>query len=579
MKKVFLTTVLCTMALLLSAQNYLPDTLKSKYHMLTWEEINNHRQGIRNSKDITPTAPPSGFVRNIAEWERNQGVIIAYPSGYYGGFGIPVDLIAQLADITHIYLIYADSDDLSTIQNELTSGNVNTDCVSYHNVPADTYWTRDYSPWFIQHGNPPEVGIVNFDYNRNRPNDNNVPVEFGSILSVDVFGMEVEHTGGNYMCDGMGKAASTTLVYNENAAYQSYNIDAAEVDTRMESFLGISDYMVLEDPMDDYIEHIDCWGKFLDVDKVLIGEVPESDNRYADYEVTADYFANHESSYGTNYEVYRVYSPDGQPYTNSLIINGHVFVPVPTGSGSEWNDEAIAVYEEAMPGYQIHAVENTTAPAWQSTDALHCRIHEVADIEMLHIFHYPLTGLQSPDDDYEISADIVSYGGHILISDSLKVYYSVNRENWQEVLISHDTGNTYKASIPAQNTDDTVEYIIHAADASGRSENHPFIGFPNPHFFVIGESSSVESTPFKPVISCFPNPAKDNINIALHHFANEKARLIISNINGKTCREIQLENVDDWTLLKIDLDDLSSGTYIIRVMAEKNVAVGKFIRY
>ncbi|MEA3448004.1 MAG: agmatine deiminase family protein [Bacteroidota bacterium] len=578
MKKCLLLMVFATLMVGVSAQHYLSPSMQSKYHMLTWEELNNHRQGIRNSKEITPTAPPTGFVRNIAEWERNQGVIIAYPSGYYGGFGIPVDLIQQLADITHVYLIYTDAGNFSDIQDILADGNVNTDSVSYHNVPADTYWTRDYSPWFIQHGTPPEAGIVNFDYNRNRPNDNSVPVEFGNLLGIDVFGMEVEHTGGNYMCDGMGKAASTTLVYDENAESESYNIDATEVDARMESFLGITDYLVVDDPMGDYIEHIDCWGKFLDVDKVLVGEVPESDSRYEDYEAAANYFENHKSSYGTNYEVYRAYSPDDQPYTNSLIMNGHVFVPVPTGSGSEWNDEAIAVYEEAMPGYQIHAVENTTAPSWQSTDALHCRTHEVADVEMLHIFHHPLPGLQNPDEDYEISADIVSYGEHNLISDSLKVYYSVNGENWQEVLMNHDAGNTYKASIPAQNHDDTVEYIIHAADESGRSENHPFIGFPDPHAFVINEDSNIE-TGKTPVISCFPNPAKNNINIALHHFANEKARLIISHVNGKICREIQLENADDWTLLKIDVADLSSGAYIIQVMGEKNVAVGKFIRY
>ncbi|MFO7790530.1 MAG: agmatine deiminase family protein, partial [Bacteroidales bacterium] len=158
MKKVLLTTVFLPLALLLSAQNYLPDSLQSKYHMLTWEEYENRNQP--KSRDITPTDPPDGDVRSIAEWERNQGVIIAYPM-WDSEFGIPISLIQQLADITHVYLIYADDGDLSDIQGILADGNVNTDSVSYHNVPADTYWTRDYSPWFIQHGTPPEAGIIN----------------------------------------------------------------------------------------------------------------------------------------------------------------------------------------------------------------------------------------------------------------------------------------------------------------------------------------------------------------------------------------------------------------------------------
>ncbi len=577
MKKIVIFTALAGLVLGVSAQNFLPRSLQSKYHMLTWEELENHRNDVKDTKDITPTDPPTGFVRNIAEWEPNQGVMVAYPSGYYGGFGIPVDLIKQFADITQVYVIYADTGDLSDIQDILANGEVNTEHVSYYNIPTDTYWTRDFSPWFIQHGTFPEVGIVNFEYNRNRPDDNNVPVEIGSILNVDVFGMEVAHTGGNYMCDGMGKAASTSLVYDENNS-DYYHISSEEVNTRMENYLGITDYIVVDDPMDDYIQHIDCWGKYLDVDKVLVGEVPESDYRYEDYEAVADYFSNHESSYSTNYEVFRAYSPDGQPYTNSLILNGHVFVPVPSGSSSQWNDEAIAVYEEAMPGYQIHAIESTTAPDWQSTDALHCRTHEIPDIEMLHIFHYPLNGLQSPYEEYDIAAEIVSYGEHNLISDSLKVFYSVNGSNWHDEMMVLQSGNTYTATIPSQNPDDTVRYIIHAADESGRSENHPYIGFPDPHMFVIQEGADVHNKNIQPVISCFPNPVKDRLNVAMHHFDDEAATLIITDISGKTHKKISIDSADDWTLLKLNISGLTSGTYIIRVVGKENVAVGKFIK-
>lgn len=78
----------------------------------------------------------------------------------------------------------------------------------------------------------------------------------------------------------------------------------------MQNYLGIDTYHVVPDPLGDYIKHIDCWGKFLDVDKVLIGQVPSSDPRYADYEAAADYFANQTSSYGTPFQVFRVYSPE-----------------------------------------------------------------------------------------------------------------------------------------------------------------------------------------------------------------------------------------------------------------------------
>ena len=48
------------------------------------------------------------------------------------------------------------------------------DNVAFLITPTDSYWVRDYGPWFVFDGenNP---GIMDFPYNRPRPNDNNVP--------------------------------------------------------------------------------------------------------------------------------------------------------------------------------------------------------------------------------------------------------------------------------------------------------------------------------------------------------------------------------------------------------------------
>lgn len=579
MKHLITWIIILFIGLSLNAQNYLPDSLKSKYHMLTWEELEYHKSKDGHFKDITPTEAPDGPVRSIAEWERNQGVIVSYPNG---GFGIPIDLIEMLADEVHVYIIYNQESALSTIQSELTNGGVDVSNVSYHNIPVDSYWTRDFSPWFIAYGSTAQVGMVNFDYNRpTRPNDNNVPVEFEDILSLEMFGMNIEHTGGNYMSDGMGKASSTEIVYEENS------VSDATVDQSMEEYLGITENMVVDDPLGDYIKHIDCWGKFLDVDKVLVTEVPETDPRYEDYEATADYYANHSSSYGNNYEVYRVYTPteynsyyeiwEGQPYTNSLIMNEKVFVPVPaSGSAADWNDEAVAVYEAAMPGYEIITVPNTSAPDWQSTDALHCRVHEVPDIGMLNIFHSALYGVQDELTAYEISAEIVSYAGNTLYADSLRVYYSVNAAPWDFVLMTNESGNTYTANIPGQNPGDEIAYYIHAADDSERSENHPFMGAVDPHEFVVADASNI-LTKQKALISLFPNPTKGNLSVALHYLSEKNAVLEISDINGRVLRSLSIENTGDYHLLRLDVSDLARGTYFVRFIGEKQVKTSKFI--
>jgi agmatine/peptidylarginine deiminase len=105
--------------------------------------------------------------------------------------------------------------------------------------------------------------------------------------------------------------------------------------------------------------------------------VPESDYRYADFEFVANYFALQTSSWGDPYQVYRVYTPGDYPYTpytNSLILNKKVFVPI---TGSQWDDEALLAYQAAMPGYEIVGIMHDT---WETTDALHCRAKGIADV-------------------------------------------------------------------------------------------------------------------------------------------------------------------------------------------------------
>ena len=89
-------------------------------------------------------------------------------------------------------------------------------------------------------------------------------------------------------------------------------------------------------------------------------------------EEVANYFGTTLTNEGNLWEVYRVYTPSDQPYTNSLILNDKVLVPI---MNSSWDDDAIAVYEEAMPGYEILGFTGT----WQSTDALHCRVRGIPD--------------------------------------------------------------------------------------------------------------------------------------------------------------------------------------------------------
>jgi agmatine/peptidylarginine deiminase len=450
-----------------------------KMHMLSPDELNRMNEA---GKDFYETAPPVGPIKNVAEFDQMEGVLIAYP---YGGFGIPTDLIAEMAEDVVVTTIVANASQENTVRSIYETAGVNLDNCNFLYAPVDSYWSRDYSPWYVVDGNN-DVGIINFPYNRPRPNDNDIPIETAEFIDVELFGMNLIHTGGNYMCDGYGIAASTDLVIEENPG-----MSESQIEEKVEDYLGIHTYHMTEDPLDDYIEHIDCWGKFLDVDKILIGAVPESDYRYQDFEDMANYWASQVSSYGTYYQVFRTHSPQGQPYTNSLILNKKVFVPIVTGYGSQWNDSALAVYEQAMPGYEVIGFDEYSNAPWYSTDALHCRTHGIADRNMLIIKHIPIRHQVKGKEDLEIEAQIIACSDTTLVADSLIVYYAINDGAYQAITMTQKEDSTYHAYIPEPEIGSTLKYYLFAKDNKGNAATHPFIGAADAHEFIIQEINSI----------------------------------------------------------------------------------------
>jgi len=441
-------------------------------HYLSEEEMS---VPVTNHLTFTETDPPEGDVRMVAEYEPMQSVLIRYP------LGIPYSVIAEMAEDINVVTLVNSNSQANQVLNLYNQNGINTDNCSFIIAQTDSYWTRDYGPWFVFDGNK-EPGIVDFPYDRPRPNDNNVPIAVAADLGINLFGMNLVHTGGNMMVDGTAMAASTDLVYDEN------NLTPLQIAEKVEDYLGIIRYDVTIDPLGDYIKHIDCWGKYLGPDKILIGQVPQSDPRYSDYESVANYFATTPSVYGYPYEVYRVFTPGGSqttPYTNSLILNNKVLLPL---SGSQWDDEAIAVYEEAMPGYEIIPVG---WGSWYNTDAIHCRTKGIADLEMLYVDHRPLYGEVEYAENYTLSTEIIAYSGESLVSDSLLVFYSVNGGDINTANFTAD-GNEedlFHATISGFEGGDTIRYYVFAKDETGRRLKQPIMGELDPHEFIVGEQS------------------------------------------------------------------------------------------
>ena len=201
------------------------------------------------------TDPPPGPVRNIAEYEPMQGVLIRYP------FGISTSLIREMAEDVIVYCLVS-SNQQNSAYNSMNSGDVNMDNVEFILGSTDSYWTRDYGPWWVVDGNG-EMGIVDFTYNRPRPNDNQAPYKVSEHLDVPYYSADFVSTGGNYMTDGNGISASTQIAYTENSQCGTNDQSSiplppcSYVDDILTDYYGVSTYHVVADPNNEYIDHID----------------------------------------------------------------------------------------------------------------------------------------------------------------------------------------------------------------------------------------------------------------------------------------------------------------------------------
>ena len=480
MKKILLSLVAFALVLSIKVnaqEQKTPDW--KRWHYLSEEEMHTP---VRN-ENFVETDPPTGTPRFVAEFEPMQGVMIRYP------LGIPTSLVAQLSNNCHVYCIVSTSYQ-SQAQNSFQSAGVNMDNVTFVNAASDSYWVRDYGPWYIFEDRHP--AIVDNIYNRPRPNDDNMSGVFANFWNIPMYGMNLQHTGGNMMEDGRGHGVSDDLVFNENGNNET------NVRNKMRDYLGIDPYHVTIDPQGDYIAHVDCWGKYLAPDKILIAQLPQSNPRYQYYEQVAEYFETTNCCWGYPYHVYRVQEPGGStlaPYTNSLILNKTVYVPM--GSNTTYNNQAIQVYQEAMPGYEIIGVTNNDYYiSWENTDALHCRTRGVMDFGMLFVDHRDVKfGVQEWQDSIAITSKFIAYSGQDLKQDSLLVYYSIDGGAYQVAHMTA-TGNTdeYVGYIKGYEGGSEINYYVFGADESGRRYTQPVFAELDPHHFTMEAYTPTEPT-------------------------------------------------------------------------------------
>src|SRR4030042_978874 len=100
--------------------------------------------------------------------------------------------------ITVTVLLCVSIGSANTVQSQDQSYGIDLSQCSFLIAPTDSWWTRDYGPWFIINEDSVQ-GVVDFIYNRPRPNDDLIPARYASHQSLPLTTMSLQTAGGHYI--------------------------------------------------------------------------------------------------------------------------------------------------------------------------------------------------------------------------------------------------------------------------------------------------------------------------------------------------------------------------------------------
>ena len=403
----------------------------------------------------TFTDAPSGPVRAAAEWDENIGVFCLWNNA---------TLIKELQTDNDVYIITQNS---SWWLSWLTSNSIPHTNIKFLNAPTDTFWVRDYGPWFIWDGND-DFGITDTVYNRPRPKDDVIPLKISQAYGIAHHGVDLTHTGGNFYADGYGNGWSSRLPYKENPG-----LSEAQVNQRMEDYVGITRYVTNE--LDYDIEHIDTFGKILAPDRLVWGAFPQDTTPWIYAEAALKRIQQLQSPYGWPYKIERMplFSAGGSwtAYINSLQTGKKIVMPkYNTGN----DNTAKAIFETAAPGYQVAMVANG-GTYWG--DSVHCRSRNFMRGDAIRI--YPQPHWEATDDElnpYPVTAEVIPDNSTSLQGNPT-VYWSLTGGAPFQQTTMNPTGNPneYTGLIPAAVHGSTISYYLHAQDQAGRTKDCPLV--------------------------------------------------------------------------------------------------------
>jgi agmatine/peptidylarginine deiminase len=541
------------------------------------ELLKTYQYPTTNQRDNNPPPTP---VRTMAEWEECQGFVIKWTQF------IPIltEIVRYGCQEGLVFILTTDSNSVKTTLSNASIPLTNIRFPRGFTTGNNTIWARDYGPWAVYSGVADSLKLIDWIYNRPRPGDDTNSVTIGQLLNVPVHRTliapnDLVNTGGNFMVDGNGTGFASKLIISENAAGNPYGVSTkteGQINSIMNTWMGINRYIKMETLPYDEIHHIDMHIKLLDEETLLVSQYPAGVADGPQIEANLQYVLNNfQTCYGKPYKVVRIPAPpaanglypnnggDYRTYTNSLIINKTILVPI---YASSYDTTALRIYRETMPGYKVYGINcNAIIP---SLGAIHCITKEIGVKEPIFFSHSAIRNTTDQGPQF-----IKSYIKTRTGVSSVSLYWRTDTTAaYSQIPMTAAGADTFTATIPGQIYGKTVYYYLSANSNSGRTVTKPLTA---PQGYIkyrvqqpVGISGNTLEVTSYSLKQNYPNPFNPETKINYTLPKSEYVTLKVYDINGKEVASLvnsyQTSGSYNYTF---DGSRLASGVYFYRILA------------
>lgn len=327
--------------------------------------------------------------RLIAEWEQQDGVLLAWPHegtdwAYMLDDVRPVflDIIRQIVRFERVLLTAPRK---AETEKYLKAAGIDMSRIIICEMPSNDTWARDFGPITVEYNNQPV--LLDFGFNgwglkfpANYDNLITKQLKEQGVLAPNLKTIGLVMEGGSVESDGLGTILTTSaclLSPNRNP-----QLDQGEIEQALASLLGAKRVLWLNHGYlagDDTDSHVDTLARICP-DNVIVYVACDDgrDEHYHELKLMEEELTAFRSPDGSPYQLIPLPWPKARfsesalrlpvTYANFLVINGAVLVP--TYRDEEKDAMALECIKQAFPGREIIAID--CLPLVEQHGSLHC---------------------------------------------------------------------------------------------------------------------------------------------------------------------------------------------------------------